>query len=181
MHLPEDDPEAFGVLIRWLYTSKLKLDYICPKGDKKEHLHCANQLTSFVKAYTLADKFCLEKLKNLAMDGVKKWSAKHVFTSTVISTIYQEGSSSSLLRKFVARKVAFCFRKNKGQDPINPMEEEIRNNPDFAMDLISTLSKDNVELSNNGKWTSGTSSYYPDPQDHPACHYHEHKTTRKCA
>lgn len=163
MHLPEDDPEAFGGLIRWLYTTKLELEYICPKEYTKYHLNFANQLISFVKAYTLADKFYLEELKNSVTDCVGGWCAGHALTPTLISSLYQNVSSSSL-NKFVARKMAYSFRQ-AGTGKLTDMEEEIRKNPDFTMDLISAFTE-------GGR--------YSDPQNHTACTYHEHKVAEKC-
>ena len=61
--LLEDDPEPSRRILKWGYTKVIE------KPQDKNHDH-SRQL---FRAYTLADKLCMELLCNLLMDIILEW------------------------------------------------------------------------------------------------------------
>ncbi|EXJ94636.1 hypothetical protein A1O1_03032, partial [Capronia coronata CBS 617.96] len=53
VHLPEDDPEAFEVVAKWMYSNSVPNEF---------------QPSVLVHAYHLARKFCMTDLQNAVMD-----------------------------------------------------------------------------------------------------------------
>jgi hypothetical protein len=74
MELPDDDPEAFGHLVHWVYTKVLKCK-ICaspPPGNWDEaytalHVNAAHEL-QWLKLWVLADRVNLTILADYALD-----------------------------------------------------------------------------------------------------------------
>jgi hypothetical protein len=172
MELPDDHPQTIGLLLRWLYTSRLEFSLQCSLGRTSDKVHedCCEQMLALAKTYTLADKLCLEDLKNAAMDSVRVWNKKHSYRASTLAALYQTLPADSLMRKFVSRKMAYLLRKRGGiypsNDPADTLEDEIKRNSEMALELISALSED------KGK--------NPNPIDQLACDYQEHNFTPKC-
>jgi hypothetical protein len=74
VRLPEDDPETFQRVLRWVYFAEI---------DHNLGWYLAG-MRGLVKTYALADKLCMEKLANSIMDITKTWHQIHCSYATLI-------------------------------------------------------------------------------------------------
>lgn len=63
IHLPEEDTEAFGLFVDWLYKG------IVPSIASQQHLE------RLFKLYIFAEKLCLDELANNTIDKIRNLSA----------------------------------------------------------------------------------------------------------
>jgi BTB/POZ domain len=106
MYLPEDEPDAFDLFIRWLYNSRLDCKAFCVEGKSSAEIHAPRWalMSTLISLYILTDKVCLEELKNTVMDNFKDIAKTHKFSPFAIIRIYAKGPSGSPLRRLAARK-----------------------------------------------------------------------------
>jgi hypothetical protein len=83
MELPDDDPEAFGYLVDWVYTKGLKCKLCAspPPGhgvepDTASHVDAAHEL-QWLKLWVLADRMNLTKLGDDALDMHLRCISEH--------------------------------------------------------------------------------------------------------
>ena len=173
MHLPEDDPNAFALFIDWIYRSKI------PERKKKE-----DQATLY-NLYIFAEKLCLDDLANATMDEIQKLvdSHDHSFDqhSTLISKVYNETSSDSLLRKFCSHLMAFELWVEAAAVIGDP-----RLIDDAGLQKAWIVCKDNVDLFKDF-WshimTCSVEEGPPEPrysEYYGNCEFHKHRDGESC-
>jgi hypothetical protein len=74
IYLQGDDCAAIDRFVRWLYTSQLEPDPLTIDQVAKRHA----ETWVYIKLYLLADKICLESLKNKAMDAFRSLALAHL-------------------------------------------------------------------------------------------------------
>jgi hypothetical protein len=178
IYLPEDEPDAFDLFIQWLYNSRLDCKAFCVEGKSSAEIHepCWTLMSTLISLYILADKICLEELKNTVMDNFKDIGKTHKFTPFAIIRIYAKGPSGSPLRRLAARKCKHDIQAFGGLIGYSDgtWTEAIERNKGFAIDILHAIADGEKHRPSGGTglWN---------PCEDPDCKYHEHKSTPKCA
>ncbi|PQE12675.1 BTB POZ domain-containing protein [Rutstroemia sp. NJR-2017a BBW] len=98
MHLPEEDPDAFGLFVEWIYQARLP------------SFHSLEDSKLFYKLYMFAEKTVQEELANATADILR--GAKYHFIGTkelvfdIIEEVYEKTIDRSPLRKLCASDLA---------------------------------------------------------------------------
>lgn len=154
MHLPDEDIAPFELFVRWLYGATL-----CTPTE--EHI------SDYVGLYILGETFCIESLKNHAMDLIRRghrirnwgWGPR------ITSRIYDNTPANSPLRDFILPCIVRrAVRRSAMQ---RDLPDLLRQGGDFAADFaMGLLALQNDSLAN--------------PHDEADCIFHQHEHTRKC-
>lgn len=145
MYLPEDDPDAVGLLVDFLYRG------VVPNHSKKLPLF---------KLYILAEKLCMLEVMDQVIDAIK---ASHIGSNIgcnvdAISRIYSETNHKSKLRLFcVAEATLIMKRASKKVEKGRRYEPVFKTHPEFFLDLFRFQAQYDEEL--NGVGPYGQSSY----------------------
>ena len=102
MTLPEEDPEIFDGLARWLYTNRIVLETETAKQSKEKaqawYLHVAG-------IYIAADKYDILDLKNAAIDQCYDFLIQDTLAgprNQVIDYVYENTTPKSKFRRLLA-------------------------------------------------------------------------------
>jgi hypothetical protein len=164
LELLDDDPEAFELLVKWLYQGKID-DVSNLPGDKKwDYADCCQKL------YLLCDKIHLPQLKNIAIDQFRKGchEAGLVPGPEEMKPIYQKTAPSSPFRKLVSKIAARQLMDPDGKRDASTYRACFETTPDFAIDVINAI-----------KDGSG-GVLFDDPTEGNSCRYHEHENGETC-
>ncbi|KAI9720198.1 MAG: hypothetical protein M1812_003016 [Candelaria pacifica] len=158
MYLPKDDPVPFEIVVTWLYRQSI--DEIPTTGDVEAYA----SLEQTVDLYILADKLCINTLKNMAMDRLQRGllSGNRII-DTECTKVYKSTLADSPLRRFVARLTAWDLQGHWNTKLSEYVNEEA--DLDFAKDIIELLRN---------------RSSIPDPRNPSKCEYHEHTDGETC-
>ncbi len=159
MYLPKDDPAAFEIFVNWLYRGSIdKL----PTSD--DLLLVDKALKRIVGLYILADKLCINPLKNAAMNSLQQGSlANNSVLYLSYTLIYESTVAGSPLRRFAAKLAVWDLQGAWDRDLFVYVKEGA--NPDIARDIIE-LFREHIRL--------------PDPRRPSKCEYHEHAKGETC-
>lgn len=158
--LPEDSPEAFEVLIEWVYCSTLKP--LHKSGNPDPYLADLAILT-----IGLAEKYMLPELGDRAMSLLAKVGEDLVPTMGQMSTLYEQTSFYSKARLYAARTVAWAL--------VNPETNGV------SSISIQTACKDSDLLLDAITEVRGTRGHDRDRAHvYPVCDYHNHVKTLEC-
>ncbi|KAL9110139.1 MAG: hypothetical protein Q9227_005333 [Pyrenula ochraceoflavens] len=168
--LPEDDPVVFNLVIKWTYNS---LDLkVSNQGYSENEMEC------LIKTWVLADKFCVEKLKNDVIKAILIVHRQQAIMPHHVNLVDELAPSLSKLRKFYIDQMAFDLKKGQQQ------ENGITGTLTFD-DLGIFLAKARTFLEKGGKVTADVvcamcPGTMDDPAHAPVCVYHEHEGTEVC-
>ncbi len=153
MELPDDDPEAFGHLVNWIYTENLicKLCFINrATGKRPDDLH---QL-QWLKLWILADKlnlpqlaaYCLRVHSDCLDDNASG------ITPEAVKLVCEHTSEDSELRKHLVKEVAECvlFRDRKF---IGDLGVSAAANPSFNQQVMEEI-QNYLNISQDGRCSS---------------------------
>ena len=165
--LPEDDPEAFSHVLRWVYRGDIEK----PSDERDPGL--AQRL---FQTYSLADKLCIEVLCNALVDVIVDWH-EHVYSyPTLLSDL-----PNSALKDFLVAQLAWDL-----QEPGIWEGAESPDEPTSADELKEFFLSGAVEVYDVMK-TKGRliidqeqGKSLVDPCKESKCKYHKHLDTRKC-
>jgi hypothetical protein len=162
--LPDEDPGAFELLVKWLYQGKIEDVSTLPIDKKWDYADCCQKL------YLLCDKLHLPRLKNIAIDQFRKGchEAGLVPGPEEMKPIYQKTVPSSPFRKLVSKIAARQLMDPEGKRDASTYRACFEATPDFAIDVINAI-KDG---------TSGV--LFDDPTEGNSCRYHEHENGETC-
>ena len=164
IELPDDDPKAFELLVKWLYQGKID-DVTSMATDKKWDYAFACQ-----HLYILCEKVNLPQLKNLAMDQFRKGcnEAGLVPGAEEMILVYQKLPPSSPFRKLVSRIAARQLMDPECERDGSIYRDCFAKDPDFAIDVINAIKE-------------GTGvSIFEDPTSEHGCLYHDHPVGQYC-
>ncbi|KAI9643279.1 hypothetical protein NHQ30_007896 [Ciborinia camelliae] len=176
---PEDDLEAFCVLMHWVRNGNLPPWIIRPKNreidplDPDEEVDVVQVYSSFdfIELYALADKFCVFNLMNLITDYVVRtleldgsW-----FTIEDISDIYAKAPENSGLRR-LACFIFNCLMESHSVMRLPP--EDLAS----ALQTIDGLAVDSI----NFLRSRSSQVDFISPEDVPACEFHDHRDGEIC-
>lgn len=189
--LPEDTPAGFDLVVKWLYKGCFGLD-LGPELRKHavssvvgpgEFKSAANAIvrSAMVDAYVMADKFCMEELKNFAIDRIHESTALQrddgrraiclpgfELFKLVVDTY---DSEDGLYRLFAELLAAFVHG-------LNNWETFKSGNPKFMEDFLTKYTKYSMFLIDALKTYPAGS--FGDLFNKSSCRWHVHDETSKC-
>lgn len=162
-YLEDADPEAFGLLVDWVYGRTLH--------PVRETLWPAltNQLLLLLKLYNIADFLGIEVLMNLSLD-LYSCSLKHDYPLPGVSHLLYASNhlaATSQARKLVIYSIALHLTT---YDKSSPYLTALENNAEIAPDVIKAM--------RYYIFCPPEKKIFPDCE--PACNYHVHRLTEKC-
>ena len=166
LYLPEDVIESFGLFVRWLYGAPLK------KISSKD------ELSVYFTLFVLANKLCLEHLRNETMDQILRFHRTSTYPVPIdyqiLRFIYRNTSDRDSIRKYLVELAAWTA-VSEWVDGLSTDEQSLfREGGDLAVDFGISLSKFHA------KWDSDD-HYWNDPRTKTNCTYHKHNSTPICA
>lgn len=164
IELPDVEPAAFELLVKWLYQGKIDDVSNIPMERKWDYAEACQNL------YLLCDKIQLCQLKNIAIDQFRKGchEAGLVPAPEEMKPIYDKTPPSSPFRKLVSRMAARQIMDPASDKDVTSYRLCIESNADFAIDVICA-----IKAGSGGK-------LYDDPTDGDGCVFHEHQNGDKC-
>lgn len=164
IELLEEDPDAFEVLVKWLYQGTIDDVSTLPKEQKWEYAFTCQKL------YLLCDKLDLHDLKNCAIDQFRKGCHETglVPGAEEIQPVYERTLPSSPLRKLMSRIVARQIMDPDVVRDASQYQACFDINPSFAIDVINVIRTDSGGI------------LFDDPTEGNSCRYHEHDNGRTC-
>lgn len=128
--LPEDDPDIFGLFVRWLYTGIYK---------------CLDDVTLLqsAKAWILGEKVGVTALQNHVIQGLFEDSDCFHVRLTSLSYVYAHTVAGSKLRLYLTDRVAYELKEEGSYHPVGVEEWSalLRKGGDVASDLFVSLAK----------------------------------------
>ena len=164
VHLPEDDPRAFELVLKSIYDDNIS----SPINDER------TLVDLLIKTYFLANKLCMEALANDIMDIVKGWHSTHFVYASLVQDLPQ-----SPMRMFLVHTLAWDII-----DPLgNLWEQKDCLQTDEVADLFRVGGELVVEIMRLcGKITKSLRSGEETtrPWEWPDCDFHQHVDTYSC-
>lgn len=159
--LPEDSPEAFEVLVEWVYCSSLMSLHMERTTIKRCHADLA------ISTIGLAEKYLLPELGDRAMTFLFNIGKYLVPTMSQMSILYEQTPFNSKARIYAARTVAWAL--------VNPEASEISSTSiQIACQhgdlLLDAITKVRGKKGHNHKRAS----------TYPICDYHNHAAAPTC-
>ena len=159
--LPDDDVEAFKLLVDWIYGATLKK-------------FAASELPSYLALMVLAEKLCMEALQNETMNQIRIFyracRQEHPVSAWTIAYVYENTGTSCPLRYFIASLAAWTTMESTKRTfndiAYGPLVEQ---GGDFAVDFASALAG-----------VHSPARVLEDPRYVSSCFLHHHKTTPRC-
>jgi hypothetical protein len=164
LYMPDQDPAAFELLIKWLYQGKIEDVSWKPKDVKWDYAFTCQKL------YLLSEVIGLTELKNRAIDEFRKGcnEARLVPGGEEMEPIYAKTAAGSPFRKLVSKIAARQIMDPDTRRDANIYRSCFEAHPDFAVDVINEI-RDN---------TGGF--LFDDPNEGNSCRYHEHEGFDTC-
>lgn len=159
VYLPEDDVGAFVLFVQWIYG-------VPPRDSTTPAM-----ITSLFALYVLAEKFCIELLKNLSMDMIRTiWSdTACTLSATTIGYVYDNTPETSPMRRFIVNHSLYSLLVRK-VGMAKEFLELMKKGGDFAVDFASATLQ-----------YSPSAAHPSDPSRERNCSYHEHNSSKICA
>ncbi|OBT66072.1 hypothetical protein VE03_05158 [Pseudogymnoascus sp. 23342-1-I1] len=158
--LPEDSPEAFEVLVEWIYCSTLKTLH----GEETDDPYLPDLAISIIG---LAEKYMLPELGDRAITYLANVGKELVPTMAQMSTIYEQTPSDSKARKYAARTVAWALVNSEASGVSSTAIQEACQDGDLLLDAIT-------EVRGKNGYNHGRAHTFP------ICDYHNHAKATKC-
>ena len=159
VRLPEDDPQAFAVILEWVYDRGRPV----VKGGSR-------QVRRMVQAYQLADKLCMESLTNSTADAVKTYHVANLSYACVVV-----GLPAVPIKDFLMDQLAYDIsRGDMWTDPkakTDPKEFFISGTSEVAH-VMERSGLFAMDLRRDKK--------LKDSSPEPDCKYHKHLDSEKC-
>lgn len=158
--LPEDDPEAFEVLVEWVYRSSL--ESIHGAGHTK-----LNQADLALSTVVLAEKYMIPELGDFVMNFLVKAGEDLMPTVSQMTTLYKNTPFKSKARLYAASAVAWALTSPEKIGVSNAAIHTAFQDSDLLLDAIKEV-----------RGTSGTR--HRRAHEYPVCDYHNHATAPTC-
>ncbi|KAI3336854.1 hypothetical protein HD806DRAFT_19780 [Xylariaceae sp. AK1471] len=164
IELPDEEIDAVGCFLEYLYTGEyfpkklpgqrlLEQDPSLPSVDET-----GDQLLKHARVYTLAEKFGIDKLKNLASSKIHCVNSTAKGEITYARYIYQYTSNEDT----TVRAPVANFWATRSHTLRAEAEEEFRSLclefPQFGYDVLTRVLDEKLKRERNEKMTPGTSS-----------------------
>ncbi|KAI9696238.1 MAG: hypothetical protein M1836_005791 [Candelina mexicana] len=164
LDLPEYDPSAFELLVKWLYQGTIDDVSDMPRERKWDYAVSCQGL------YLLCDKLDVHQLKNVAIDQYRKGcnEAGLVPDPEEIEPIYRSSPPHSPFRKLVVKIAARQIMDPEVDKDASAYRCCFEGNPDFAVDLVNAIRE------------GAGARLFEDPTEGDSCAYHEHVNGSTC-
>ena len=145
IHLKEDSPSAFGLLVEWMYTQSLNVynDHVYPSTDLHEALSTTCDI--LCELFCLSEKLLVDGIQNAIGADLDRAVERGrdilpIEPDTVIA-VYQNTHPGSSFRKYVLNKLAFNLEAYEGRHISYYSEclEGPRAIPGFTMELLARM------------------------------------------
>jgi len=159
VYLPDEDVGAFELFVRWIYGAPLR----APSD--------LDSFTRHLALYVMAEKFCMEPLKNLLMDAIRTYYRFNGIRGgpEQMEYVYENTPADSSLRLFLVRAAAYGVVARINQELPKNFLELLKKGGDVAADFTSALLR-----------SSAIRPRTTAPSMELDCAYHEHKSTKSC-
>lgn len=149
IYLARDGVTQFDLLIRWIYGAPL--------------LKPENDITSTLRLYFLADKFCMDMLKNEVIDRVLEYYKTNWVRGPLLQMVYENTLPENPLRRCMMTITAWEDNGKRGVS--DTILNVIRTSGDVAADYALAVHR----------------YYLTDVPDQLSnCNFHEHNDTDRC-
>lgn len=165
VELLDEHPEAFELLVKWLYQGKLENVSDMPIDKKWDYADSCQKL------YTLCDKINLPQLKNMAIDQFRRGcnEAGLVPGPEEIKSIYDTTPPNSPLRKLVSQIAARQIMDPESECDAASYRMCFESSADFAIDVVAAIREG-----------SGPKLFNDPTEERHRCCYHEHGAGQLC-
>ncbi|KAJ9603705.1 hypothetical protein H2200_011891 [Cladophialophora chaetospira] len=167
IYLPEDDPEAFGIVANWMYTGSMPSTCKC---------------RVLMSAYILADKLCMTNIQDAVMEQLR-WNLmdEEIILPVDVDWVWEKTGPGSKLREFMVDALHYSVMQ---QDEYQTAEG--KNEHHLAVDLEAVMVMNgalgyqlyskifNVSAVRNQARKKTTSPYLRN------CKYHCHADEEEC-
>jgi hypothetical protein len=146
MELPDDDPEAFGYLVYWVYTEALKCKF-CPapvhwgEAYTTPHVDAAHEL-QWLKLWVLADRVNLTELGESALNMHLRCISEHnlVISPEAVILACENPAGNGVLRKHLVEVVMNgMFRSPLSDGSSNSLGVGAAANASFNQEVMDAI------------------------------------------
>jgi hypothetical protein len=156
---PEDDPEAFDVLLDWLYGGSLPpVTRTLREGE--ENLY--DMSWDWQDVFVLADKLCIPELMDVTMDFCREYDYEENSFPALesIEQGYKITSAGSVLRKYLAMSCAYLILNKSNTWSLQDLSELSVKIPELNRDIMEIMREQEGAVE--------------DPRELPDCDFHSH-------
>ncbi|KAM3068033.1 hypothetical protein ACMFMG_011081 [Clarireedia jacksonii] len=165
---PDDLPQAFDIVVEWVYVGKLR--HLSSKATPN-----FSSWNAF-DVYMLADKLCLDVLKDAVIDLYREWLPKQSAPDYLPRTVecYKKIPAGAPFRRFICDDLHYIIvqerdSKHISVDFVKCTQSLMTGNEDFFFDLLKRF------MMRPDSWR------LEDPRTRPSCEYHHHEKDAPCA
>lgn len=164
LELPDEDCDAFRLLVKWLYQGSIQDVTLMEKDKKWDYAFTCQKL------YMLCERLGIQELKNQAIDQFRKgcFEAGLVPGADEIKPVYERTPPESPFRKLVSKIAARQIMDPDSQRDASVYRECFQAAPEFAIDVLNAI-RDGTE-----------GLLLDDPTEGNSCRYHEHANGETC-
>ena len=165
LELPDDDPIAFELLVKWIYQGQLEG---CLEGsDEQKYEHAL----ACYKLYLLCEKLDMIKLKNQSMDMYRQGLHESALVpdATELWDIYRTAPAGSPFRKLMTRIAARQIMDNAVEKDASTYRKCFENSADFGIEMVNAI-----------RSMSGGMLFDDPTKASDACQYHDHRDGSGC-
>lgn len=165
MELPDDDPEAFGLLVNWIYTERVHCKLCDIAGNKGYDQYSPVHELQWLKLWVLADKLNLTHVCEMALNThgncLDLWR-QGISSEAVTYLCLHAGEDSGLRRYMVERVVKTMFVYEDGMSgDIGAVGEAAATNPSFNREVweacryhLKSLKREDCDMCMGWGWDS---------------------------
>jgi hypothetical protein len=137
---PEDDCEAFDILVEWVYDPSLRRFEDRKPGTATKAVTRPDSCWKLLDLYALAEKYCIPKLQDLALDIIRReHKAENRLPSTqYVRQAYEKTSAGSPLSRYALSAIYYIIDCSYSESdwPTSEVEKLFQELPSFASDYI---------------------------------------------
>ncbi|KUI67481.1 hypothetical protein VM1G_03303 [Cytospora mali] len=181
MAMPEDDPYAFELFVRWLYIRTVMPEAVtCSRTTANALLSrhfttgvAAPCIRDYLHLYVLASKLLIEDLENACVGMVYAYYGEGMRRPGIkdVQYIYDNTMPGSGMRKLLRERLALGLFRGRQNNPVTAGWREIMNEtPDLGFDVVSEIA--------SYSWIAGGNA--PVRQVAEECAYHRHEKSEVC-
>ncbi|KAJ9133521.1 Kelch repeat and BTB domain-containing protein 7 [Pleurostoma richardsiae] len=170
--LPEDDPAAFELFVRWLYGRSIVPGSgaaLLPPPDKGGTV----TIQEYLRLYVLACKFLVEDLENSVVDIAHAYYNAGTRRPDIrdVQYVYDNTPPRSGMRRLLSTRVTLGLFKGKQNNPFSEgWRDALNTTEDLAYDIIQEISG----------WNWVTGGNCPSRVISAACTFHKHERSTAC-
>ncbi|KAI9646437.1 hypothetical protein NHQ30_004429 [Ciborinia camelliae] len=169
--LPEDDPDAFRLLVAWVYTGSIASE-VFPGNTF---------LLPLSALFILAEKYCIAALMDFSIESIRDQMDKKQCLAHrhPVESIYEKTHAKSKLRVLLSVIVANVLVANLHRSRERADDKDAWSNEDLQSLLCGSadLTLDVIKIMREAE---PFDRRFATPIYFPRCHYHQHGKDEKC-